>query len=110
MKETVFPMNPEQLQQHLLDGSIIIAINETHSMLRRIEERLLEQTEAQPSQSREWFTPAEVANQLGKAEFTVREWCRNHRILASKTGDRGGVGDWRIHRDEVTRYRNEGLL
>lgn len=110
MNETIFPMDPEQLQRHLLDGSIIIALNETHSMLQRIEGQLRRHQKSELVPDREWFTPAEIALELGKAEFTVREWCRNGRVQACKTGERGGVGEWRIHRDEIARYRNEGLL
>lgn len=110
MNETIFPMAPEQLQRHLLDGSIIIALNETHSMLQRIEGQLRRHHESELVPDREWFTPAEIALELGKAEFTVREWCRNGRVQAFKIGERGGVGEWRIHRDEIARYRNEGLL
>ena len=79
-------------------------------MLRRIEDQLLQEVDDKLLPDRQWFTPAEVANELGKAEFTVREWCRNGRMLASKTGERGGVGEWRIHRDEIARYLDEGLL
>ena len=33
---------------------------------------------------KDWYTTAEVAGLLGKAEFTVREWCRRGRIRADK--------------------------
>ena len=109
MTDSVFPMNPEDLQGLLLDGSLVIALNETHSMLQRLEAKL-DVEHGEPTSEREWFTVVEVAERLGKTPFTVREWCRNHRVNASKTGNRGGAGDWRIHRDEILRYENEGLL
>ncbi len=60
---------------------------------------------------KEWFSPAEAAPLLGKAEFTVREWCRLGRINARKrpTG-RGCSKEWMISQDELARTQNEGLL
>jgi hypothetical protein len=48
---------------------------------------------------------------LGKAEFTVREWCRLGRIRAGKkTCGRGSASEWIVSHAELTRVRNEGLL
>ena len=60
---------------------------------------------------KEWFNTAEAAGLLGKAEFTVREWCRHGRIRARKrpTG-RGRSKEWMISQEEVGRVQNEGLL
>ena len=33
---------------------------------------------------KEWYSTAEVAKLLDKAEFTVREWCRLGRVRAEK--------------------------
>lgn len=75
----------------------------------RIESLLLSITTA-PHQ-REYYTTAEAAELLDRAEFTVREWCRNGRIVAIKThGGRGNATEWRISHDEIESYRNEGLL
>jgi transposase len=65
----------------------------------------------QRSTVREYYSTAEVAKLLGKAEFTVREWCRLNRIYAQKrqTG-RGRAKEWMISHQELTRIRNEGLL
>jgi len=42
--------------------------------------------------AKEWYTTEEVARIVGKAEFTVREWCRNGRIRAEKRiSGRGGL-------------------
>ena len=38
---------------------------------------------------KEWYSVGEVSGILGKAEFTVREWCRLGRVNASKR-DCGG--------------------
>ena len=60
---------------------------------------------------KEWYSTAEVANLLGKAEFTVREWCRLGRVhAAKKKAGRGVAGEWIVSHAELTRIRNEGLL
>jgi hypothetical protein len=60
---------------------------------------------------KEWYSTAEVAKLLGKAEFTVREWCRLGRIRARKKEcGRGIAGEWIISHEELTRVRNESLL
>ncbi|MCA9124886.1 MAG: helix-turn-helix domain-containing protein [Planctomycetaceae bacterium] len=60
---------------------------------------------------KEWYSTAEVAEILGKAEFTVREWCRLGRVYASKRDcGRGKSKEWIISHEELTRVQNEGLL
>lgn len=77
--------------------------------LDRIEEiiaRLADQRVA-----KEWYTTAEVAAVLGRAEFTVREWCRHKRVHAKKrTCGRGNSQEWTIAHDELVRIQNHGLL
>jgi len=59
---------------------------------------------------KEWYTTAEVAALLGKAEYTVREWCRQRRIEAKKKSHaRGAHAEWLIGHTELTRLRNEGF-
>ena len=59
----------------------------------------------------EWYTTAEAAAELGKAPFTVRQWCLRGRIRSVKAeSGRGAAGEYRISIDEIKRYRNEGLL
>ena len=50
--------------------------------LQRIEQML--ELLVQQRTVKEWYSTAEVAKILGKAEFTVREWCRLKRIYAEK--------------------------
>ncbi len=73
--------------------------------LDRIEELLLVLVEKQTV--REWYTTEQVAQLTGKAEFTVREWCRGGRLKAQK---KLGRGAWVISHTELLRYQREGLL
>jgi hypothetical protein len=77
--------------------------------LTRIEERLQELLDER--QQKDFYSTQEVAQQLEKAEFTVREWCRLGRIHATKraTG-RGRNQEWMVPHAELVRVRNEGLL
>ena len=60
---------------------------------------------------KEWYSTAEVATILGKAEFIVREWCRLGRVHAEKKkSGRGVASEWIVSHAELTRIRNEGLL
>ena len=60
---------------------------------------------------KEWYSTAEVAVIVHKAEYTVREWCRQKRIRASKKPySRGAHPEWLISHSELVRFRNEGLL
>ena len=60
---------------------------------------------------KDWYTTGEVAQLVGKAEFTVREWCRLGRIQAQKRAcGRGPAQEWMISREELLRYQNHGLL
>jgi hypothetical protein len=60
---------------------------------------------------KEYYSTAEVAQILGKAEFTVREWCRLGRIWAEKRAcGRGNSKEWMISHVELMRIQNEGLL
>jgi hypothetical protein len=58
-----------------------------------------------------YYSTADAAQQLGKAEFTVREWCRHGRIQAVKRAcGRGSSLEWMIPHGELERVRAEGLL
>jgi hypothetical protein len=60
---------------------------------------------------KEWYTTEEFARAVGRADFTVREWCRLGRIKARKQGSgRGPYAAWVIAHEELLRYRREGLL
>ena len=76
--------------------------------LSRIEAVL--QTLVNEKAVKEWYSTSEVAALVNKAEYTVREWCRQTRLLASKKPySRGAHPEWRIGHAELVRFRNEGL-
>jgi hypothetical protein len=57
---------------------------------------------------KEWYRTDEVAEILGKSDFTVREkWCNQGRIEAVKDEE---SGKWKIPGHEVQRLRNGGSL
>jgi hypothetical protein len=60
---------------------------------------------------REWHMTQQVAQMVGKAEFTVREWCRQGRIRAvKKRSGRGAHASWAVAHEAVLQYQREGLL
>jgi hypothetical protein len=60
---------------------------------------------------REWYTTHEFAKTVGKAEFTVREYCRLGRLRAEKRqSGRGAYPQWVLSHAELLRYQREGLL
>ena len=57
------------------------------------------------------YTTDEVGAIVGKATFTVREWCRHRRIRATKRDcGRGNSKEWIVSHDELMRLQSEGLL
>jgi hypothetical protein len=60
---------------------------------------------------KDFYTTAETARVLHRAEWTVREWCRLGRVNAEKRAcGRGASQEWIISHVELERIRNEGLL
>jgi transposase len=77
--------------------------------LNRIEQMLAALVERQ--KVKDWYSVEEVAAHMGKASFTVREWCRHGRINAQKRPyRRGKSAEWMISHDELQRIQNLGLL
>ena len=76
--------------------------------LERMEAMLTALVEGQ--QVRDWYTVEEFARAVGKAEFTIREYCRLQRLNASKRqSGRGAHASWLISHEELQRYQREGL-
>lgn len=77
--------------------------------LEKIEQLLT--TLIERERVKEWYSVEEVASRLGKASFTVREWCRHGRIEAQKRSyKRGKSAEWMISHEELLRVQNHGLL
>ena len=84
-------------------------MNAIEERLSRIEEAL--QLLVQQKAVKDRYTTAEVAELLGRAEWTVREWCRTGRVNATKRScGRGCSLEWTLSHDELQRIRNNGLL
>lgn len=80
-----------------------------YERLDRIEDALRRLLQERTVQT--YYSTADVAQHLGKAEFTVREWCRLGRIRAEKRRcGRGHAQEWMVSHTELERIRSEGLL
>src|ERR1019366_7055573 len=88
------------------DDGMMAAITETQALQREVRDLLLSQRTV-----KDFYTTAEVGVILGKAEFTVREWCRNGRVHGQKQGrGRGKHQAWVISHAELQRLQRDGLL
>jgi hypothetical protein len=77
--------------------------------LANIESRLDQLLDGK--QQRESYSVEQFAERVGLDPWTIREYCRHGRILASKKGSgRGRYRAWAISHVELRRYENEGLL
>jgi transposase len=91
-----------------MDGKVD-PLTQVVERLDRIEATL--KTLVEQRAVKDWYSTGEVAQILGKAEFTVREWCRLKRINAQKRrSGRGRSKEWMIAHAELERIQNEGLL
>lgn len=60
---------------------------------------------------KDWYSTEEAAEVLGKTSYTVREWCRQGRIVAAKRDcGRGKSQEWIVSHAELERIKNHGLL
>ena len=83
--------------------------NQVCERLDQIEGILRQMVQKQVVQK--FYSTADMAKLLGKADFTVREWCRQGRIHAEKRPcGRGNSQEWMISHDELLRIQAEGLL
>ncbi|MHB1425247.1 MAG: helix-turn-helix domain-containing protein [Gemmataceae bacterium] len=100
-----------QSEDNLIQEEIMVS-EELALVLQRLNS--IESTLAELVRQRtvkDWYGTDEVAQMLGKAEFTVREWCRLGRIQAQKReSGRGKYQSWVISNAELQRIQREGLL
>ncbi len=60
---------------------------------------------------RDFYSTEQAAQFLGRANWTVREWCRLGRVHAEKRhSGRGRSQEWVISHAELLRIQKEGLL
>lgn len=91
-------------------------LEKTEALMRQMPERKLEEKLEkitalliQQKTTKEWYSTADVAERLVKAEFTVREWCRlGHCKAEKKKPYRGGMKQWMIPHDELLRLESDG--
>jgi hypothetical protein len=82
---------------------------ERDARLVRMEQMLHALVDRQ--QMLEWYTTLEFGRMVGKAEFTIREYCRLGRLRAEKRqSGRGAHPQWVVCHAELERYRRDGLL
>jgi hypothetical protein len=84
-------------------------MNEILDRLERIESALRRLLELRTV--KDFYSTEDVAAILGKAEFTVREWCRRKRCHSVKQAcGRGKYQSYAISHAELKRLEKEGLL
>jgi hypothetical protein len=72
--------------------------------------KALRSSPEQSSNTPKSYSVAEIADIVGRAEFTVREWARTGRIDAYRGTSRGPYGVWRISQESLHYYQTFGLL
>jgi Helix-turn-helix domain len=77
--------------------------------LDKIEALLVSLVERE--RTREFYSVEEFAQIVGRASFTVREWCWRGRLNAvKKESGRGAHAGWAVSHAEMLRFQREGLL
>jgi hypothetical protein len=86
-----------------------VSDEELKGRLDRLEDMLARLMDRETA--KDWYSTDEFARIVGKAEFTVREWCRLGRVRAEKKqSGRGAYVSWAISHNELLRFQREGLL
>lgn len=87
-------------------SSVVERLDRHETLITELHQLAMDETP-----KKEWYGVGEVAAILGKAEFTVREWCRLGRVKAAKRDcGRGNSQEWIVSHAELLRIQNEGLL
>jgi excisionase family DNA binding protein len=83
---------------------------ESPEMLTQILQKAFMSLASHGTFDRESYSTDEAAQLLDRSRYTIREACRLGRIKATRAKDRrGGVGEWRIAREEIRRILDDGL-
>ena len=93
--------------------NVLEVVLSLHRRVKALDDKVdaIQSLLASDTKEKDWYTVSEVAEVLGKAEFTVREWCRLGRVYASKREcGRGNCQEWIVSQEELQRIENEGLL
>lgn len=93
-------------------GKLLERLAALESSLNTVHRQVAESNEkTEPTLNREYYSVSEFSELVGRGEYTVREWCRLARIHAEKCDSgRGEAKSWKIPAEELTRYRDHGLL
>ena len=106
--------NSEQVEAHRqCVATLIRKIVSFDKRLERLETMIedLHELAKNATPTKDWYSVSEVADVLGRAEFTVREWCRLGRVHAAKREcGRGNSQEWIVSHEELIRIQNDGLL
>lgn len=96
-------MQPPSKEHERMDfDAILDRLERVEALLKQLVER---------ERVKDWYTIEEAARMVGKAEFTIREYCRFGRIRAEKRKVQCGPhSTWVISHEELKRYQREGLL
>ncbi len=97
-------------QDHHTTDLILQAVLLLGQRLAVLDERVTEihQTILSQRVQKDWYTTTEVAEALGKSQYTVQErWCNDGRIECEKDAD---TGKWRIPGQEFRRLVGGGQL
>jgi Helix-turn-helix domain len=60
--------------------------------------------------AKSWYTTQEFGRLVGRASYTVREYCRQGFLQAQKRPRGRGAERWVISASELERFQREGLL
>lgn len=83
------------------DATMLAQILQRLASLEDKIDHLVEQRAA-----KEWYTTGEVAEALGKSEYTIREFCRKGQVPAQKSPN---GRSWLIAHGDLLRLRNGEL-
>lgn len=59
---------------------------------------------------KEAYTTDEIAERIGRSEWSVRQFCNKGQIQAKKVHGRGRAGEWRVSSQELLRIQRDGPL